>query len=205
MIRSRVILAAIGAMLLMTAAAFSQDKPRFLAFPSDSPERGTTRVLYWDRVDNHAAGQVAIDFGRPVWKQAYEAPEAFDSMTKGKTWRLGSNYWTVLDAGMPLTIGGQKVPAGQWYLGVHRSQDGANWSLVFVDPTKVRKGNIDASEIERAPVEFEVPLKMEKSSDVKDKLNIDLIYENADNLNVMLKISWGNFQLSAPISVPARG
>ncbi|MGH9823150.1 MAG: DUF2911 domain-containing protein [Blastocatellia bacterium] len=185
-------------------SAFAQDKPRFVAYPSDSSERGTSRVLYWDGMKNRGAGQVAIDYGRPAWKKAYENEGLFDSMTKGKTWRLGSNFWTELNNDMPLTIVGRPVAAGQWFLGVHRSDDGSKWSLVFIDPAKIRSSNIDASEIGRAPVEFEVPLTMEKQGEIKDKLTIDLVYQNPNNLDVILKISWGNFSLNAPVKVPER-
>jgi hypothetical protein len=51
---------------------------------------------------------------------------------------------------MPLTIAGKTIPAGLWYLGLHRSEDGATWSLVFIDPVKTRAAHMDASEIERA-------------------------------------------------------
>jgi DUF2911 family protein len=198
----------IGALALVAAVAmtaFGQDKPRFVAYPSDSPERGTARVLYWDSNKDQAAGQLAVDYGRPVWKKAYENEALFDSMTKGKVWRLGSNFWTEFNNDMPLTVGGRQVAAGQWYLGVKRSADGSKWSLVFIDPAKIRSSSIDASEIARAPIELETPLAMEKQAEIKDKLTIDLLYQNPNNLDVTMKISWGNFSLSAPVKVPARG
>src|SRR2546422_10299798 len=129
-------------------------KPKIVAFGSDSPERGTTRVGYWNNEKNQGAGQFAIDYGRPVWRKEYEDTANFDKMTKGKVYRLGSNYWTTLDTDIPLTVAGKSIPAGQWYLGLHRSEDGATWSLAFIDPAKARAAHLDASEIERAPIAF---------------------------------------------------
>src|SRR5260370_8341950 len=113
---------ACASILAFACVAQAQEKrPPIEAFGSDSPERGTTRVGYWDNAKNKGAGQLAIDYGRPVWKAAYEDAAKFDAMTKGKTWRMGSNYWTALDTDMPLTISGKTVPVGIWYLGFHRS------------------------------------------------------------------------------------
>jgi len=177
-------------------------RPKIVAFGSDSPERGTTRVGYWSNEKNQGAGQFAIDYGRPVWRKEYEDTANFDKMTKGKVYRLGSNFWTTLDTDMPLTLAGKTVPAGVWYLGLHRSEDGATWSLVFIDPAKARAAHVDASEIERAPIAFKAPMTTDASGEMKEKLTIDLVFQKGDLKNVTLKIAWGKIQLSAPIQVP---
>jgi hypothetical protein len=200
-------LALLGATLALclSSSIVAQDKkpaPPIIAFGSDSPERGTTRVGFWNNPKNHGAGQFAIDYGRPVWKKDYEDAAKFDKMTKGRVYRLGSNFWTTLDTDMPLTIGGTQIPAGLWYLGLHRSADGATWSLVFVDPTKARADHIDASEINRAPVAFKAPMTIEQATDLKDKLTIDLVFQPESPKDVTLRIGWGKLQLSAPVQVP---
>jgi hypothetical protein len=187
---------------LASIAGAQEKRPPILAFGSDSPERGTTRVGYWDTTKNKGGGQFALDYGRPVWQAAYEDAGRFDTMTKGKTWRMGSNYWTTLDTDMPLTISGKTVPAGLWYLGLHRSDDGSKWSLVFIDPAKARTAHMDASEVNRAPVEFEAPVAMEAPGELRDKLTIDLAYQQSNLQEVTLKIAWGKLRLSAPIKVP---
>src|SRR5947207_11638166 len=179
-----------------------QQRPKIIAFGSDSPERGTTRVGYWNNEKNQGAGQFAIDYGRPVWKKDYEDSPKFDAMTKGHVYRMGSNFWTTLDSDMPLTIAGTKVPAGLWYLGLHRSEDGATWSLVFIDPMKARGDHIDASEINRAPIAFKAPMTTESATELKDKLTIDLVFQRTNPKDVTLRIGWGKLQLSAPVQVP---
>src|SRR5262245_35961873 len=169
------------AMMLVTASAVvaqeNKPRPKIVAFGSDSPERGTTRIGYWNNEKNMGAGQLAIDYGRPVWRKEYEDTGNFDKITKGHVYRLGSNFCTTLDSDMPLTIAGKTIPAGLWYLGLHRSEDGATWSLVFIDPAKARGAHIDASEIERAPVAYKAPMTVEQAGDVKEKLTIDLIFQ----------------------------
>lgn len=190
--------------LCFVSAIQAQDnkpRPKIVAFGSDSAERGTTRVGYWNNEKNQGAGQFAIDYGRPVWRKEYEDTANFDKMTKGKVYRLGSNYWTTLDTDIPLIVAGKSIPAGQWYLGLHRSEDGATWSLAFIDPAKARAAHLDASEIERAPIAFKAPMKIE-SGEMKEKLTIDLVFQRTNLKDVTLRIAWGKIQLSAPVQVP---
>ena len=74
-----------------------QPKPAMVAEDGELQERGSARILYWDTKANTAFGQFASDYGRPVWKKEYEDTATFDKLTKGKTYRLGSNWWTSLD------------------------------------------------------------------------------------------------------------
>ena len=71
---------------LVSAIPAQENKPRpkIVAFGSDSPERGTTRVGYWNNEKNMGAGQFAIDYGRPIWRKEYEDTANFDKVTKGK-------------------------------------------------------------------------------------------------------------------------
>ena len=194
----------IGCLVILIASTgfAQQQRPNIIAFGSDSPERGTTRVGYWNRAKNQGTGQFAIDHGRPIWKKEYEDVATFDKMTKGSTWRLGENFWTTLDTDMPLKIGGQNVPVGAWYLGVERSADGAQWNLVFIDPAKARGAHVDASEIQRAPVAFKAPLKFERVTESAQRLVINLEFKQAAIRDVTLRIRWGGLQLTAPVEVP---
>jgi hypothetical protein len=194
----------VGLLGCLGVSGSAQQRARIVAFGSDSPERGTTRIGYYDREKNGGAGQFAIDYGRPVWKTDYEDSAKFDTMTKGQVWRLGSNFWTVLDTDMPIKISGKTVPVGSWYLGLKRSGDGATWSLAFINPAKVKTAMLDASEIGKAPVEFEAPMTLGKASDVKEKLVIDLIIDQSNIYNASLSIAWGKLKLSAPVQIPPR-
>lgn len=199
------IMFSIAVVMCSVAAVYAQEnkpRPKIIAFGSDSPERGTTRVGYWNNEKNMGAGQFAIDYGRPVWRKEYEDTANFDKMTKGKVYRLGSNFWTTLDSDMPLMIAGKSIPAGLWYLGLHRSEDGTTWSVVFIDPSKARAAHIDASEIERAPIAHKAPMTVTNAPELKDKLTIDLVIQKGNLKDVTLKIAWGKIELTAPIQVP---
>lgn len=198
----RLIITSFAGVLLLSMvwmAAGQDKKPAIIAFGSDSAERGTARVGYWNREKNVGAGGYFIDYGRPVWKKDYEDPAKFDSMTKGKIWRLGSEYWTVLDTSVPIKVSGVSIPAGQWYLGLERSQDGAIWSLVFIDPSKARSGRLDPSEIGKAPVEFKAPMTLEATPEIAEKLTLELDVPKSDLRRSTLTISWGKLQLKARV------
>jgi hypothetical protein len=188
-------------MLLAVATLAQQSEKRIVAEGGGPDDRASARVLYWNQKTDSAAGQFAIDYGRPVWKKAYEDPAQFDKMTNGKVWRLGSNFWTTLSTDLPLKISGQNVPVGVYYLGLQRSADGAQWSLAFIDPAGATKQHLDAFDIQKAKVEFGAPMSADKAESTVDKLTITFSYPHDDFRNVTLKVAWGNLALSAPVRV----
>lgn len=191
-----------GVMLLFTLnAEGQQQRPKIVAEGGTPDDRASARVLYWNTQTNAAAGQFVIDYGRPVWKKEYEDPAKFDAMTRGKIWRMGSNFWSILDTQLPLSIGGKKVPVGSYYLGLHRSEEGSEWSLVFIDPGRIRKGRLDAFQIEKAPVEFEALVSIAKAETQTEKLTITLSHPKDDIQHVTMRVAWGNLALSATIEV----
>jgi hypothetical protein len=187
------------ALLLVSALALSEQPPKISAEGGTPDERGSVRVLYWDDQANAAAGQFAINYGRPVWKKDYEDSAKFDALTKGKIWRLGSNFWSELVTDLPIQVAGKSVRPGDYYLGLKRSTDGASWALAFIDPVKARNQHLDAFQISKATIAFEAPMTVDKAYGKTDKLTITLAYKESDPQNVTMKVAWGNLALSAPI------
>ncbi|HEY7547473.1 MAG TPA: DUF2911 domain-containing protein [Blastocatellia bacterium] len=185
------------------AAMIQAQGKKIRTFESATPsERMTTRVLFADTEKRALVGEVAIHFGQPVWKKEYEALGAFDTMTKGKVWRFGKDFWTTLDTNLTIKVAGKEIAPGAWYLGLHRSDDGSVWSLAFIDPAKARAAHLDAFDAAKAPVEFKVPVTiLEKSTESKEKLVILLSSKPDNPTDLTLKIQWGPLQLSAPIQV----
>lgn len=188
-------------LVFAVAATAQQQKKGIIPEGGGVDEAGSTRILYWDQDADTAAGQFFINYGRPVWKKDYEDPAKFDSLTKGKVWRLGRDAWTSLDTQLPLKVGGRSIAPGYYYLGLHRSADGAVWSLAFFVPAKVRAARVDAFQIQKAKPEFLVPVSLEKASSVVEKLALTLTADQKDMRHVTLRIAWGNFVLTAPIEV----
>ena len=185
---------------LAVAASAQQARKGIAAEGGGVDERGSARVLYWNLGANAAAGQFAVNYGRPVWKKEYEDPATFDKMTKGQVWRMGSNFWTGLDTCLPLKIGGVSVKPGLYYLGLRRSEDGSKWSLAFIDPAKVRAAHLDAFDIRKAPIWFEAPVTFKKASAMPaDKLTLRMVYTKEDSRHVTMELAWGNMEISVPI------
>lgn len=186
-------------------AVFAQQaKKGIIAEGGGVDDRGSARVLYWDRDADGGAGEFAVNYGRPVWKKEYEDPANFDKMTKGQIWRMGSNFWTELDTCIPLEISGKKVGVGLYFLGLHRSEDGAKWSLAFIDPAKVRAAHLDAFDIRKAPISFEAPVTFKKlAAPVAEKLTIRMVYTKENDRHVTMELAWGNMEITAPIEATA--
>jgi hypothetical protein len=164
-------------------------------------ERGSARVLYWNPRADTAFGQIAIEYGRPAWKKEYDDPANFDKLTRGKIYRLGSNFWTAYDAQLRTRISGREVSPGHYYLGLARSADGKKWSLAFIDSAKTRNMRLDAFQIERAPVLFQIPMTAEAAGEPMEKLTITFSYTKEKPKDVTLRISWGKLRLAAPMEV----
>ena len=183
--------------------AQAQDKKSAVVALSEPAlgERGTSRILYWDQQKDMAVAAVTVDFGRPAWNKALDDPARFDLATKGKVWRLGMDYWTILDSNVPIKIAGRDIPIGLWYLGLHRSDDGSSWSLAFIDPVKARRSRLDPFAMDTVPVDFKVSMTTEQAAGMSEKLTVTLAAQKENMKNVTLRISWGRLQLMTPLQV----
>lgn len=191
--------------LLVAGSLRAQQSPKISVEGGSPDDRASARLLYWNNQANTAAGQLAVNYGRPVWKKEYEDPATFDKMTKGQIWRMGSNFWTNLYTDVPVTIGGKYVAPGFYFVGMQRSPDGASWNLAFIDPTSARKNRIDAFDIRKATVEFTAPMTAEPaSSGTVEKLTITLANAENDIRSATLKVAWGRLVLTAPVHVSVR-
>lgn len=190
----------LGLMLCLAATALAQ-QGNLRVFSGTAPtERATTRVVYFDTAKRAVIGEVAIHFGQPVWKKEYETP-AFDTMTKGKVWRFGKDFWTTLDTNLPIKIAGRDIQPGAWYLGLHRSDDGSSWSLAFIDQAKARAAKLDAFAAATAPVDFKIPITTQKADTSAEKLVILLTASQEKMTEVTLTVHWGTIKLTAPVMV----
>lgn len=169
------------------------------AYPETSP-RGSTRIFYW--FGPGSAGQLAIDYGTPVYKPAYKQ---FMTTPSGRRWRFGQNFWTRLDTNIDLTLGGVKVPAGYWYLMLeHDAKKGL--MLVALDPKKARSGLLDAwhAPKTKAHAGIEIPLAHRETKQGARRLSIELAVDRAKEDTGTLTIRFGPHVLTAPLVMHAR-
>lgn len=178
---------------LCLAPLAAQDSGWFVA--DQHVDRKLARIAYFSQTGS--PGQYAIDYCAPPWKDEYDA---LADKLKGHRERLGKDFWTRLDTSLDLTLGGVRIAAGDYYLGIGRAQNG-DWKLVLYPAAEIRKMHGDGFITNRLPMTLgsEVPLAYSKAADKATELEITLTPEKDKVGNATLTLQWGNHQLTAPI------
>lgn len=182
----------IASFMWISALVGAQEIQRF---GGETP-RMSTRIAFFGQ--NSSEGQIAIAYGQPEWKAEYETQ--FETLTKGKRWRFGNNFWTTLDSHLDLTMAGVDVASGYYYLVVERTEDD-DWFLVLLDPKEARSKKLDAFMVDQTTGGIKVPLNWEKTESSTDILTIKLIPDEGDITAATLDIRWGPHQLTTAIKV----
>lgn len=143
-------------------------------------------------------GQLAIDYGTPVWKDSY-AKHIEDQSLVGRRWRCGQDFWTTFDTNVDLSVGGVEVPAGAYYLTLERNREGAI-VLTFNDPAIVRKKKLDAYVAHLTTGGIQVTMSLARQDEIAEKLAFAL--EPGEELDAAtLAIRFGPYVLSAPVEI----
>lgn len=190
-----------GALLFSISSWSALGQDDVQAFSPGVQERALTRVIYYSPSAQKVVGEFNIAYGPAAWKEQYG--QSLEQL-KGRIWRLGANFWTLLDTNLPLRFNGVSVPAGLHYLAVEQASDG-RWNLALIDPLKARAARMDPSAViadaSVVPVAARAPLEFSKSEESVETLRIQLQVDQQDKSKASLTISWGNFRLQAPIAV----
>lgn len=174
----------------------SAGQPKYMVYNQTTP-RQLTRVAVFG--DTGCRGQVAIEYGTVAWKAEFgEQLEsgAFD----GQRWRLGSDFWTNLDASTPFTLGGQRFAAGSYFLVAERSKEG-KYSLTVLDAAATQKSRLDAFESQKTTGGVTLELAHEKGDTEVANLTLKLATAGPQSTKGSLVISFGPHKLSAPFSI----
>lgn len=186
----RGLLASIASLALLAALVPAQVQ----AFPMDG-QRATTGLFYWDQAVQGTPGQIFLHYGQPTWKEEYEK---IVTSEKAVTQRLGSNWWTTLDTTLPLTIGQTKVPAGIYYLGLHKTAKG-QWQLMLLDPKEVRAKKAHPAMTRGLTAKLSADLVYRKVGKSVDKLTITIKPSKSDPRISSLGIHWHDHFLRAQV------
>jgi hypothetical protein len=174
---------------LLGASGIAQE---IQAFPMND-ERKLTGLFFWDGAGS--PGAFAIAYGQPEWKAEYD--EMVASKKAGAV-RLGKNYWTTLDTSIDLTIGGTKVSAGHYYLGVHRDEKGT-FHLMCMDSAAARAQKAAPHMTPQMKAKINAPLQHTEVQDEADLLSIT-VEPGEKATEGTLSIHWGKHQLTATVS-----
>jgi hypothetical protein len=141
--------------------------------------------------------RIAISYGQP---HARGRRVEGGLIPRDTVWRFGANMATALHTDLDLTVGGAKVPHGDYSLFILQSATG--WQLVVSRATAGWGTDYDAS---RDLVR--IPLARRQLAEPRESLSIFLIPQSANprtgyaDLAGTLRIEWGNTELTAPWSV----
>ena len=155
-------------------------------------ERRSTRLLY--TVGVKRPGEVYLHYGAAAWRESHGAEVV---RKRDGRFRLGVGFWAALHTNIELELGGKRVPANIWYLGLHRSA-AAEWSLTLMDSSKVaRSGEISGATRDVKP-DLEVPMQLERGLPVVKDLRLEFVIDKKKFGGGSLHLRWGEFRLSAP-------
>jgi hypothetical protein len=120
---------------------------------------------------------------------------------KGSNQRLGKNWWTSLETYAALDIGGAKIPAGNYYLGIHVDAQGKFYLLVIDAKTAIAKSYTPFMP-QDWQTDIKVPLTLARNSlkEVAQKMEIELSADKAKPASGKFAIRWGKHELSAPVT-----
>ena len=164
------------------------------------PERTATTLTV-----NAPAGEllaaVSISYGQAVWRASHDAALQNPS---GNYMRLGIGWWTTFDTVGPIDLGGVRIEAGSYFLGLQMGNDRTFHLLVFDSQKTMQARVLPASTpLYRGDVQpmVRVPMEFAQGSlpEVVGKLQIELGADRADAQKGTLAIRWGKHELSAPL------
>ncbi|MBL9076666.1 MAG: DUF2911 domain-containing protein [Planctomycetes bacterium] len=157
----------------------------------------STLVLFGDNI---MAG-ITVTHGQPEWKAEYDG--MLDKL-KGKLNRLGKDMWTTLLNSVDIEIGGTKIPAGSWVVGLHCDQDG-KFALAFLDATKAMKEGTMPFGPQKWTPDHVAPLELKKdvATEAVQKMEIKLQADEKDPMHGTVTLAWGKHQLVGQLAIHA--
>jgi hypothetical protein len=171
------------------------------------PDRKASTILVFSD-DVGAIAAASISYSAPKWQDAYDGMLA--KLDGSNYTRLGNGWWTTFDTVGALEIGGTKIEAGSYYLGLAVSKDGA-FSLLIFDSKQAMKAGLlpftTALYTGEAKAETKVPLTFAKNSlkDVVVKMEIEITADKKDPATGKFSIRWGKHEVSAPVKFQRAG
>lgn len=166
----------------------------------------TATTLVVSAPEHPPQAAVSISYGQATWREAYDAALPLPA---SNYMRLGVGWWTTLDTIGPIEIGGVRIEAGSYFLGLATAADGSFSLLVFDSRQAMQARLLPASTAlyrgQGMPV-AKAQLVFAKGAlpAVVGKLQIELVSSAAaDPTTGTLSIRWGKHQLSAALRLHA--
>ncbi len=158
--------------------------------------RAETRIIA-ATPDFSSFAMASLTHGQPEWKASYDG--MLDSL-KGKTNRLGKDWFTTLITSSELEIGGAKIAPGSYVVGLHCDEDG-KFSLALMDSTKAMKDGLNPAADFTPEIRAPLTLNKDAAKDVVGKMTMKFDAKPADGGKGTLTLAWGKHTLTAPVQL----
>lgn len=147
--------------------------------------------------DFSTAHMCSITHGQPEWHAEYDG--MLDKL-KGKTNRLGKDWWTTLMTSAPIEFGGSKIPAGCYVVGLHCDQEG-KFSLALLSAAKAMANVTHPFGPQNWTPEFTAPLTLNKDAakEVVSKMTMTFTADEKEAGKGTFTLAWGKHTLTAPV------
>lgn len=168
-------------------------------YGGDGERANSTMVLFGEDL---MAG-IVISYGQPEWKEKdYADLDKMIEGYKGNLLRLGKNLWTTFMTNVPITIGGTKVEAGSYVVGMMLDKNG-KFALALLDSTKAMKQGLMPFGPQKWTPDYLLPLELKKDvvKGVVTKMKISLKSDEQDPTTGTFQLVWGTHELTAPLKV----
>src|SRR5262245_35504868 len=166
----------------------------------DPDRRAATVFVANDNSETLAA--VSVSYSPPSWNDSYDG--MLKALESSNYTRLGKGWWTTFDTVGLVEIGGTKIEAGSYYLGLAVGKDGA-FSLLLFDSRQAMKNGLlpgntalyrgEVAAAAKAPLQF----AMDSLQEVVVKIEIEITADMKDPSTGRFSIRWGRHELSAPV------
>lgn len=190
------ILVSLLTFLALAAAAAAQR-----ATASPQVERRQTHLVVQTE-DHRTLAFVSIQYGQAAWRPEYS--KELESPSGSNYTQLGKGFWTSLDTIAAIEIGGVKLEAGCYFLGLRVEAGGGVHLLVFDAVQAMKDGMLPGSTPlyagEKKPIATaKLELAREDEKQVAPVLVLELSPDEKDARRALLAIRWGNAVASAPL------
>lgn len=161
--------------------------------------RAETRMMIYND-DYSVFAMASLTHGQPTWKDDYNG---MMEKLKGKINRLGKDWFTTLITSSEFEIGGVKIPAGSYIIGLHCDKDG-KFALAFMDSSKAMKDGISPFAGDWKP-EIVAPLTLNKdvAKESVSLMTMTLKAEKDGGGKGTFTLAWGKHTLTAPVMLHA--
>jgi hypothetical protein len=197
---------ALTALTALAALAFTLPAAaqKVQVFGGNGQRATTTQIVFGDGL----MGGISIDHGQPVWKDSYDGMR---QQLKGRLLRLGSNWWSTLTTSFPLDLGGTRIPAGSYLLGLTCDKDG-RFALALVEATKALRAGampfpIDKQGTMNWQPDYQAPLELRENvaDTVVERMTMTLQFADGDIARGSYTLAWGRHELVASLAIVTGG